>query len=109
MVEGYLWYEKRDDLKLPFKYKVNRLFRRIKVFNVQTKITSHRCKVKVETNFDIFFFFSSKALISSNPEKRLPCQSMLQILVIYNYLLIKEMTDFNYFVRKETIMYKVNA
>ena len=82
----------------------------MKVFNVQTKIISHRNKVKVETKFGIFvFFFSSKALISSNPEKRLPCQSMLQILVIHNYLLIKEMTDFNYFVGKETIMYKVKA
>lgn len=28
--------------------------------------------------------------------------SMLQILVIFNYLLIKEMTDLNYFVSKET-------
>lgn len=28
---------------------------------------------------------------------------MLQLLVIYNYLLIKKMTDKNYFIRKETI------
>lgn len=27
---------------------------------------------------------------------------MLQILVIFNYLLIKEMTDLNYFISKET-------
>lgn len=27
---------------------------------------------------------------------------MLQILAIFNYLLIKEMTDLNYFVSKET-------
>lgn len=39
---------------------------------------------------------------SFTSSKKLSNQLMLQILVIYNYLLIKKMTDFDYFVWKET-------
>lgn len=46
-------------------------------------------------------FFSVSAIQSLKKARWI--DSMLQILVIYNYLLIKKMTDLNYFTRKETI------